>query len=57
MPPPTLLPCPACGRQVSTTAPTCPNCGHKIREVQTASGLLLAVIIGLAIGLYLLSHL
>lgn len=25
-----LIPCPACGRQVSPAAPTCPNCGHPI---------------------------
>ena len=25
---PRLIPCPACGREVSTQAPTCPGCGH-----------------------------
>lgn len=25
-----LMPCPACGRQVSEAAPTCPGCGHPI---------------------------
>jgi predicted amidophosphoribosyltransferase len=25
-----LIPCPACGRQVSEAAPTCPGCGHPI---------------------------
>ena len=25
-----LIPCPACARQVSEAAPTCPNCGHPI---------------------------
>src|SRR4051794_16593059 len=26
----TLIPCPACGRQVSKQAPTCPQCGQPI---------------------------
>lgn len=30
-----LIPCPACGRQVSRVAPTCPGCGH---PVATPSG-------------------
>lgn len=25
-----LIACPACGRQVSEAAPTCPGCGHPI---------------------------
>jgi predicted amidophosphoribosyltransferase len=25
-----LISCPACSRQVSEAAPTCPNCGHPI---------------------------
>ena len=25
-----LIPCPACGKQVSAQAPTCPQCGHPI---------------------------
>jgi len=25
-----LIPCPACGRQVSEAAPTCPGCGHPV---------------------------
>ncbi|RYG58037.1 MAG: zinc ribbon domain-containing protein [Alphaproteobacteria bacterium] len=25
-----LIPCPACARQVSQAAPTCPGCGHPI---------------------------
>ncbi len=25
-----LIPCPACARQVSDAAPTCPGCGHPI---------------------------
>lgn len=25
-----LIPCPACARQVSEAAPTCPGCGHPI---------------------------
>jgi len=25
-----LIPCPACGRQVSDAAPTCPGCGHPV---------------------------
>ena len=29
---PDLIPCPACKREVSPEAPTCPGCGHKLRE-------------------------
>jgi uncharacterized membrane protein YvbJ len=25
-----LIPCPACGRQLSEAAPTCPGCGHPV---------------------------
>ncbi len=25
-----LIPCPACGRQVSEAAPSCPSCGHPV---------------------------
>jgi uncharacterized membrane protein YvbJ len=28
-----LMPCPACTKQISQDAPTCPHCGHPIRSV------------------------
>lgn len=31
-----LIPCPACGRQVSTAAPTCAGCGHPIAGANNA---------------------
>ena len=33
-----LIPCPACGRQVSPAAPACPNCGHPIATDTRARG-------------------
>ncbi|MCA0367676.1 MAG: zinc-ribbon domain-containing protein [Proteobacteria bacterium] len=33
-----LIPCPACGRQVSPAAPTCPNCGHPIADQPASRG-------------------
>ncbi len=32
-----LIPCPACGRQVSEAAPTCPGCGHPIAAPKGAT--------------------
>lgn len=32
-----LIPCPACARQVSEAAPTCPGCGHPIAAPQVGS--------------------
>lgn len=32
-----LIPCPACARQVSQAAPTCPNCGHPIAAPRGAT--------------------
>jgi len=32
-----LIPCPACARQVSEAAPTCPGCGHPIAAQRTAT--------------------
>jgi hypothetical protein len=35
----TLIPCPACGRQISTEAEACPQCGHPNRPaVETPAG-------------------
>lgn len=39
---PTLVPCKACGREVASTAPTCPNCGFKLPG-RRGSGLKLAL--------------
>lgn len=27
-----MKPCPSCGRELSETAETCPNCGHKMKN-------------------------
>jgi hypothetical protein len=48
---PKVLPCPDCGRQVSTKASMCPSCGRKLKEEQTAIGLLAAIIIGLGLAI------
>ncbi len=31
-----LVPCPECGREVSTLAAACPHCGAPLRDVQPA---------------------
>lgn len=31
-----LVPCPACGRQLSSQAPSCPGCGHVISPTSSA---------------------
>ncbi len=33
-----LLPCPACGNQVSRDAEACPSCGHKLKETTSNKG-------------------
>jgi RNA polymerase subunit RPABC4/transcription elongation factor Spt4 len=45
-----LTPCPACKNQVSSEAEACPKCGHKLKEKQTATGILAAIVIGLIGG-------
>jgi hypothetical protein len=45
--------CPACKREVSIQAPACPHCGHILKESQSATGLLAAIIIGLLIFWFL----
>lgn len=45
-----LIQCPDCKHQVSSEADKCPNCGRTIKQRQTATGLLAAIIIGLGIG-------
>ncbi len=52
---PSTNPCPACTNPVSTDATTCPKCGHKLREEQTAGGILGAIIIGLILGVALIA--
>ena len=39
-PPPGLQPCPSCGKQVSTLAATCPQCGHPFQPPVTSRVLL-----------------
>jgi hypothetical protein len=48
--PPHLAACPDCGKEVSVTAAACPHCGRKLKQEQTAIGLLAAIIIALIIG-------
>jgi hypothetical protein len=33
-----LIPCPACGREISTEAAACPQCGHPNRPAEPAAG-------------------
>lgn len=42
-----LITCPDCHQSVSADAPTCPKCGRVIKQQQSATGLLAAIIIGL----------
>jgi hypothetical protein len=48
---PNLRNCPACGKEIARDAPACPNCGKRFA---TPVGLIIAVIIGVAIGLILI---
>jgi predicted amidophosphoribosyltransferase len=50
---PNLMRCPDCGKEVSRNAESCPHCGRKLKEKQTATGLLAAIVIGLGIGFLL----
>ena len=47
---PKLQPCPDCGHEVSISATSCPHCGRKLKDEQTAIGILAAIIIALIIG-------
>jgi hypothetical protein len=42
-----LIPCKSCGQSIAKSATTCPQCGKKFSSV---AGILLACLIGLAIG-------
>ena len=44
-----LRPCPDCGHTVSISALSCPNCGRKLKQEQTAVGILAAILIALII--------
>lgn len=49
----TLIKCPACGREVSAKAASCPHCGDPLRQEeqkQSATGVLAAILIALIIG-------
>lgn len=50
---PALINCPACDREVSSNAASCPKCGEKIKEAQTATGFLAAILIALVVGGFL----
>lgn len=50
---PNLRGCPACGKEIASDAPSCPHCGKRF---STTVSLAIAVIIGLAIGVWLLSR-
>jgi len=48
-----LIPCPCCGKPISSTAPACPQCGHAPQSgttPQSATGLLAAIVLGLLVG-------
>ena len=47
----TLIQCPACAREISPSAVSCPHCGEVIKKEQSATGLFAAIAIGLLIGL------
>lgn len=49
-----LFPCPACGKQISTAAASCPNCGHRHVPKPEGCG---AVIVKWIIGIILLTFL
>ena len=48
----TLIKCPACQRDISPNATSCPHCGEpsKAAPKQTATGFLAALLIGLIVG-------
>ena len=48
---PNLRNCPACRKEIARDAPACPNCGKRFA---TPVGLIIAVIIGIGIGLILI---
>ncbi len=50
-----LVTCPACGGQVSTSAKTCPHCGHPIKRGRSTSASLPLVILTLLFGAGLLA--
>jgi ferric-dicitrate binding protein FerR (iron transport regulator) len=48
-----LTTCPACKREVSKQATSCPHCGHVLKKTQSATGILAAIIIALLIFFFL----
>ena len=53
-----LIKCPECGKEVSDTAPSCPNCGYAFNKQEanetsnapmTGCGLIACIVIALAI--------
>jgi len=55
MKPMKLKPCPDCEREVSINALTCPHCGLKLKQEQTAVGVLAAILIPVVIAWVLYS--
>lgn len=49
-----LQPCPECGREISTTATSCPHCGAKTRSrrLSDVAILLLVAALVLVVGTY-----
>ena len=41
--------CPDCEKNVSRAAEVCPHCGRRLRNRQTAAGLLSAVVLGMVL--------
>ncbi len=49
-----LIDCPDCKKQVSAEAEKCPHCGRTIKQKQSATGVMAAIIIGLVVGVMML---
>lgn len=41
-----MMKCPECGKEISDSAKTCPNCGHPIKQKKSKLIIVLAVIMG-----------
>ncbi|WP_049236395.1 zinc ribbon domain-containing protein [Moraxella canis] len=50
-----LIPCPACGKQISKQAPTCPSCGHPMNPDQGIKSSDVAKTVGWLGGAWLFS--
>jgi hypothetical protein len=51
-----LIKCRECGREVSDKAKTCPGCGRKVKRPVGTLGILLAVLLGVAVFVPIISN-